>query len=127
MLMISFNLGGKLPGLRGGPDRFGCSGGNQTDGTGCFSTRLMWRQNGAGEGKLSPLPHLLKVHKADICVVYAYIPSTSSLCTQSNTICNSDFGVSLGRGGFSFTTGQWQTIWLLVVLNDVGQSNGLIE
>ncbi|KAI9637561.1 uncharacterized protein MKK02DRAFT_43487 [Dioszegia hungarica] len=104
----NFNLGGKLPGLRGGPDRFGCSGGNQTDGTGCFSTRLMWRQNGAGE-------------------VYAYIPSTTTLCSQGQTICNSDYGVSLGRGQFSFLTGQWQTIWLLVVLNEVGKSNGLIE
>ncbi|KAL4080370.1 polysaccharide lyase family 14 protein [Scleroderma yunnanense] len=35
--------GGKLPGLRGGPDAFGCSGGNQPTGTDCFSTRLMWR------------------------------------------------------------------------------------
>jgi len=45
-----FNMGGKLPGLRGGPDRRGCSGGNETDGTGCFSTRIMWRTEGAGEG-----------------------------------------------------------------------------
>lgn len=43
--------GGKLPGLRGGPNPDGCSGGNEPNGTDCFSTRLMWRQNGAGEGK----------------------------------------------------------------------------
>ena len=43
-------MGGKLPGLRGGPDTHGCSGGNETDGTTCFSTRLMWRSGGAGEG-----------------------------------------------------------------------------
>lgn len=42
--------GGKLPGLRGGPDPDGCSGGNEPNGTDCFSTRLMWRKNGAGEG-----------------------------------------------------------------------------
>ena len=42
--------GGKLPGLRGGPDPNNCSGGNQADGTNCFSSRLMWRTNGAGEG-----------------------------------------------------------------------------
>ena len=42
--------GGKLPGLRGGPDPNNCSGGNQANGTNCFSTRLMWRTNGAGEG-----------------------------------------------------------------------------
>jgi len=42
--------GGKLPGLRGGPNPDGCSGGNKPNGTDCFSTRLMWRTDGAGEG-----------------------------------------------------------------------------
>ena len=37
--------GGKLPGLYGG--RTGCSGGDAADD--CFSTRLMWRKEGAGE------------------------------------------------------------------------------
>lgn len=41
--------GGKLPGLRGGSPN-GCSGGNQADGTSCFSTRMMWRTSGQGEG-----------------------------------------------------------------------------
>lgn len=105
----SFVQGGKLPGLRGGSDRSGCSGGSQTDGTSCFSTRLMWRANGTGE-------------------VYAYIPTNSTgLCTQSNVICNSDFGTSLGRGTFTFQTGQWQTIYLVVVLNKVGIANGVVE
>lgn len=43
--------GGKLPGLRGGPNPDGCSGGNQPNGSDCFSTRLMWRTNGQGEGE----------------------------------------------------------------------------
>ena len=42
--------GGKLPGLRGGPSLTGCSGGKEPTGTDCFSTRLMWRTNGEGEG-----------------------------------------------------------------------------
>lgn len=42
---FSFMLGGKLPGLYGG--RPGCSGGD--DANDCFSTRLMWREKGAGE------------------------------------------------------------------------------
>lgn len=42
--------GGKLPGLRGGLNSSGCSGGSQSDGQSCFSTRVMWRTNGAGEG-----------------------------------------------------------------------------
>lgn len=50
MAMNRWNKGGKLPGLRGGPETHGCSGGNATDGTSCFSTRLMWRTSGSGEG-----------------------------------------------------------------------------
>lgn len=42
--------GGKLPGLRGGLNETGCSGGNEATGLDCFSTRLMWRTAGAGEG-----------------------------------------------------------------------------
>lgn len=41
--------GGKLPGLRGGPDANTCDGGSASDGT-CFSTRIMWRKSGDGEG-----------------------------------------------------------------------------
>jgi hypothetical protein len=44
--------GGKLPGLRGGPDPDNCSGGNQANGTNYFSSRVMWRTDGNGEGKL---------------------------------------------------------------------------
>lgn len=43
--------GGKLPGLRGGLNSTGCSGGNEATGQDCFSTRLMWRTDGEGEGK----------------------------------------------------------------------------
>lgn len=42
--------GGKLPGLRGGLATSGCSGGSKSNGAACFSSRTMWRQNGAGEG-----------------------------------------------------------------------------
>jgi hypothetical protein len=42
--------GGKLPGLRGGPDVIGCDGGRQPNGTNCFSMRMMWRPDGEGEG-----------------------------------------------------------------------------
>lgn len=45
--------GGKLPGLRGGPDADSCDGGSASDGT-CFSTRIMWRKSGAGEGTYKP-------------------------------------------------------------------------
>ena len=45
--------GGKLPGLRGGPDANTCDGGSASDGT-CFSTRVMWRKSGDGEGAHNP-------------------------------------------------------------------------
>lgn len=47
---FSFVKGGKLPGLRGGPEPSGCTGGNAANGTNCFSSRIMWRKNGLGEG-----------------------------------------------------------------------------
>ncbi|ORY35660.1 hypothetical protein BCR39DRAFT_511370 [Naematelia encephala] len=105
---FAWNQGGKLPGLRGGPDSKGCSGGNETDGSTCFSSRLMWRTQGEGE-------------------VYAYIPTSTSLCKDTNIICNSDYGTSLSRGSFTFASGQWQTVWLLVVLNTVGTADGIVE
>ncbi|KAF8629669.1 hypothetical protein AX17_005608 [Amanita inopinata Kibby_2008] len=91
--------GGKLPGLRGGLDSTGCSGGSKSDGRSCFSTRVMWRKDGAGE-------------------VYAYIPTPNGLCDKKNIICNTDFGISISRGNFGFTTGHWSRITLLVQLNN---------
>lgn len=96
--------GGKLPGLRGGLNSTGCSGGTQSDGKDCFSTRLMWRTDGAGEGKFvsydcDALLHILST-------VYAYIPPANNLCNQKDVTCNSDSGISIARGAFSFVSGQ---------------------
>ncbi len=99
--------GGKLPGLRGGLNSTGCSGGNQADGLSCFSSRLMWRTSGQGEG-LSNIPPSLTFLIA--VIVYAYIPTSSSLCSQKSVHCNSDFGVSIQRGSFSFAKGQYVII-----------------
>jgi hypothetical protein len=57
---FSFVRGGKLPGLYGGA---GNTGGNIPNGTDGFSTRFMWRQNGAGE-------------------VYAYLPTSRGYGTS---------------------------------------------
>ena len=60
--------------------------------------------------------------EADARLVYAYIPTTATgFCSEANIICNSDYGTSLDRGSFTFVTGQWQTIWLMVILNEVVQ------
>ncbi|KAI0362935.1 hypothetical protein BV20DRAFT_976104 [Pilatotrama ljubarskyi] len=96
---FNFVKGGKLPGLRGGPDPDGCSGGSAANGSNCFSTRLMWRKEAAGE-------------------VYAYIPTPNDICSAKDFQCNSDgFGTSIRRGAFSFAAGQWNRISLLVRLN----------
>nr|WP_290227297.1 heparin lyase I family protein [Trichocoleus desertorum] len=52
--------GGKLPGLFGGDSK---SGGDTPDGTDGFSTRFMWRKNGAGE-------------------LYAYLPTSDKYGTS---------------------------------------------
>lgn len=98
--------GGKLPGIRGGPSTTGCSGGEEPNGTDCFSARLMWRKDGLGE-------------------VYAYVPTSDGLCNDDDITCNDDFGVSIDRGAFSFPSGQWSRVTLLVQMNDPpSSSNG---
>ncbi|KAL6308662.1 hypothetical protein BKA93DRAFT_523734 [Sparassis latifolia] len=97
--------GGKLPGLYGGHS--GCSGGD--DATTCFSTRLMWRPGGAGE-------------------LYLYAPKdkqTAALCsTPPLSVCDSEYGLSVGRGSFTFTPGAWTTVRQTVALNTPGQQDG---
>ncbi|KAA1477690.1 hypothetical protein DENSPDRAFT_787000 [Dentipellis sp. KUC8613] len=98
-------LGGKLPGLYGGHDA--CSGGD--DALNCFSTRLMWRPNGAGE-------------------MYLYAPknkqtrTTCSLPPQS--VCESSYGLSLARGSFHFKPGAWTHVKQTITLNTPGQQDG---
>ncbi|KAJ7783193.1 polysaccharide lyase family 14 protein [Mycena metata] len=100
--------GGKLPGLRGGTPN-GCSGGDKSDGFECFTARVMWRPSGAGE-------------------VYAYIPDPDKLCDDKNILCNDEFGISIARGSFTFQSGQWNHVTLLVQLNNpVDVANGNIE
>ncbi|KAH9949540.1 polysaccharide lyase family 14 protein [Amylocystis lapponica] len=102
--------GGKLPGLRGGPDVNGYDGGDPANGTDCFSARLMWRTGGAGE-------------------VYAYFLEPNGLCADSDFTCNSDqFGTSIDRGAFSFVSGEWNRVTLLVRLNDPdNEANGQVS
>ncbi|KAJ9099242.1 hypothetical protein QFC21_004122 [Naganishia friedmannii] len=105
----NFVHGGKLAGLRGG-DPAGCAGGEKTDGTTCFSARLMWRDDGAGE-------------------VYAYLPEKiNNFCNQANVICDPEYGISLGRGKFTFERGAWNDLALYVQLNDPPSAkNGIIQ
>lgn len=109
--------GGKLPGVRGGPVIDSCSGGREPTGSDCFSTRLMWRADGAGEGEQVSSINSGRTQKLNMHVdvlwmnlvwrgkVYGYIPQQDSLCGEDGTICNSDYGFSFGRGKFKWTTG----------------------
>ncbi|WRT66524.1 uncharacterized protein IL334_003483 [Kwoniella shivajii] len=102
---FDFVKGGKLPGLYGGHK--GCSGGNAAED--CFSTRLMWRAGGQGE-------------------LYLYAPKdkqTPSLCqTPPKSICESEYGLSIGRGSWKFALGDWTTVRQDVWLNTPGQNDG---
>ncbi|GAB4823472.1 hypothetical protein N2152v2_010518 [Parachlorella kessleri] len=105
---FEFIKGGKLPGLGGGPR--GCGGG--VDPIDCWSVRVMWRREGAGEA-------------------YMYVPEGhqgADFCDQPpRTKCDYHAGVSLSRGAFYFQPGQWHHIALTVQMNDVGQANGVVE
>ncbi|KAI0061229.1 hypothetical protein BV25DRAFT_1857941 [Artomyces pyxidatus] len=116
---FEYNMGGKMPGLFGG-DSFDvaatCSGGSRSDA--CWSARLMWRADGAGE-------------------LYTYLPpytdprfsANEAQChvTPGKSECNPTYGASVGRGSFKFASGAWTTVSQRVRLNDVGQANGELE
>jgi len=91
---FAFARGGKLPGLYGGQAP---TGGERTrDGTG-FTTRFMWRPNGAGE-------------------VYAYTLGKSA-----------HYGDSLGRGAFYFFPGHWHGLEQEIQVNRPGSADGVIR
>jgi hypothetical protein len=136
---FDFQKGGKLPGLckygwpplckfqvwrthlfglDGGDDAetaIGCSGGRRS--AACFSARLMWRAAGAGE-------------------LYTYLPPYTESQFAANrkqcdvppySECNPTYGASVGRGSFTFATGQWTTVSQRVRLNDPNTANGELE
>ncbi|KAJ6606219.1 hypothetical protein DFH09DRAFT_966411 [Mycena vulgaris] len=115
---FDFNMGGKLPGLYGGNSldiATGCSGGRRS--TECYSVRLMWRTDGMGE-------------------IYSYLPDYDVDGFEANKVvcdvapkseCNPTYGASVGRGAFTFPTGEWTTVSQRVKLNDVGQANGEMQ
>lgn len=75
------------------------SGGDKVTGDNGFSLRFMWREGGAGE-------------------LYAYVLEPAA---------RGDYGSSLGRGQWDFDKGRWQRLELEVVLNRVGQDDGVLR
>ncbi|WRT69776.1 uncharacterized protein IL334_006767 [Kwoniella shivajii] len=98
---FEFVKGGKMPGLYGGTSLSqakSCSGGRQDGRDSCFSARLMWRTDGAGE-------------------IYDYLP-------VPYTTTDTGYGESIQRGAYTWSTGKWTTVAMRVKLNDVGSANG---
>ncbi|EST09896.1 hypothetical protein PSEUBRA_000293 [Kalmanozyma brasiliensis GHG001] len=106
----TFVQGGKLPGLYGGAE--GCGGGNNA--SDCWSSRMAWRTDGAGE-------------------LYAYLPqakqnTSAMLAVPPKSYVNSDYGISLGRGSFSYATGGWTNISQTITLQQgKGKRNGVFD
>ncbi|KAJ6457081.1 hypothetical protein C8R47DRAFT_175004 [Mycena vitilis] len=98
---------GKLPGLYGG--RPACSGGDAA--LDCFSTRLMWRQNGEGE----------------LYLYAAKDKQTRALCADPRSTCDAAYGFSIGRGAFEWCLGRWTTVCQVVQLNTPGMQDGIFE
>jgi len=88
-----------------------CSDGRRDDG--CFSARLMWRSQGDGE-------------------LYTYLPPSFDenkvVCNvKPESLCNSEYGASVGRKSFKFAAGKRTNISERVRLNDAGKANGELE
>jgi len=96
-------------------DSLSCSGGRKS--TNCFSTRLMWRAEGMGEFYTYLPPYTVPGYEAN--EVQCDVPPYSE--------CNPDYGNSIGRGAFNFTSGERGTVAMRVLLNDAGEANGEIE
>ena len=42
-----------------------------------------------------------------VCKVYAYVPRDNNICKDSGIQCNDEFGISISRGSFTFSSGQY--------------------
>lgn len=96
---FDFALGGKLPGVAFGPAQNVASGGAGPDiGNKGSSLRLMW----ASEGRL---------------ILYVYHHAMTS-----------EYGDQLGLGRFGqIIRGQWHTLTIRVVANQIGKANGIMQ
>lgn len=114
---FQWRKGGKLPGLYGGNKQ--CSGSKVLpNGKNCFSTRLMWRENGVGEVYMY-LP--FKENQDSFCKRCAYPVGKSCKSLSGAEYC------AWSRGSFRFQAGSWNKIREVVKLNTPGKANGSFE
>ncbi len=99
---FDFNRGGKLPGLMGGGDSWGRSGGHQPDGTNGWTLRFMWRS----EGRL---------------VVYAYVPKSGN-----GKWGNDKWGQDIACD-FKAEQGKWHCIEQYVNVGTPGNDDGILK
>ena len=114
---FQWKKGGKLPGLYGGNKE--CSGSKvRPNGKNCFSTRLMWRENGIGEVYMY-LP--FKENPDTFCKQCAYPVGNKCSQLSSAEYC------AWARGSFRFQAGSWNRIKQVVKLNTPGKADGTFE
>jgi hypothetical protein len=99
---FDFNRGGKLPGLMGGGDSWGRSGGNQPDGTNGWTLRFMWRSEG-------------------MLVVYAYVPKS-----ENGKWGNDKWGQDISCD-FKVEPGNWHCIEQYVNVGTPGKDDGKLK
>jgi hypothetical protein len=106
---FDYVMGGKLPGLRGGPDNDGCDDEKAPNGTDCFSMRTLWGKHGLGEGRIPPPSGCISLIEPYLFnyAVYGYFSTDSGICGDPLVICNPDSSVSLARGSFLFSTREY--------------------
>jgi hypothetical protein len=49
---------------------------------------------------------------------------TNALCSDPQSVCDAEYGLSIGRGSFHYNTGNWTTLRQDVVLNTPGKQDG---
>jgi hypothetical protein len=77
----------------------------------------MWRKGGMGEFYTYLPPFTVAGYEAN--EAQCHVPPYSE--------CNPDYGNSIGRGAFNFTSGERGTVAMRVLLNDPGVANGELE
>lgn len=86
----------------------------------CFSFRMMWRKNGAGEAYLY-VPEGKQAE--DFCTFFPPCITNADGCN----VCNYKAGVSFGRGSFHFQRGAWNKVTMTMRLNTPTEKNGMLR
>ncbi|WNE41320.1 MAG: hypothetical protein AM1032_000060 [Mycoplasmataceae bacterium] len=116
--------GGKLPGLYGGEGK--CTGVETK--TNCYSTRYMWRSS----GDLEIFPYVSKPLMSYMCGKFNGLKKVDipfiKISNGSLNQCNSNSGVSIGRGGlFNTIAGKWTNLTQIVKMNKIGKQDGTLQ